>query len=105
MTRAPQIQAVPARKRLGQPDLPVASFVARCSGRQSSSHSSSATTRARAIGRDGCGSALAVAVERDAVKLHPMIDEAEAELLGDPPLQRFKLLVDELDDLAGLDID
>ena len=34
-----------------------------------------------------------------------MVDEAEAELLGDPPLQRFELLVDELDDIAGLDVD
>ena len=41
----------------------------------------------------------------DAVELHAVVDEAEAELLGDPPLQRLELLVDELDDLAGLDVD
>ena len=34
-----------------------------------------------------------------------MIDEAEAELFGDPPLEHLELLVDELDDLAGLDVD
>ena len=34
-----------------------------------------------------------------------MIDEAEAELRGDPPLQLLQLLVDELDDIAGLDVD
>ena len=47
----------------------------------------------------------AAAVEGDAVQLHAMVDEAEAELLGDPLLQRLELLVDELDDLAGLDVD
>ncbi len=49
------------------------------------------------------GSALAV--ECDAVKLHSVIDEAEAELFGNSPLQRFQLLVDEFDDAPGLDID
>ena len=34
-----------------------------------------------------------------------MIDEAEAEPLGDPLLQRFQFVVDELDDVAGLDVD
>ena len=58
---------------------------------------------ARAASRRGCG--LAVAVEGDAVKLHAVVDEAEAELLGDPLLQRLELLVDELDDVAGLDVD
>jgi len=48
---------------------------------------------------------LAVSVEGDAVKLHPMVDEAEAELLGDPPLKRLQLLVHELHDIAGFDVD
>jgi hypothetical protein len=48
---------------------------------------------------------LAVAVESDAVQLHPVIDEAEAELLGNPPLQGLQLLVDEFDDVAGFDVD
>ena len=34
-----------------------------------------------------------------------MIDEAEAELLGDLALEQLKLGVDELDHSAGLDID
>ena len=34
-----------------------------------------------------------------------MVDEAEAELLGDPLLKHLELLVDELDDLAGFDVD
>ena len=59
-----------------------------------------AATAARVIGRR-----LAVAVEGDAVELHAMVDEAKAELLGDPFLQRFELIVDELDDVAGLDVD
>src|SRR6185436_10148441 len=46
-----------------------------------------------------------VAAEDDAVKLHAVIDQAEAELLGDPALERFQLFVDELDDVAGLDVD
>ena len=45
------------------------------------------------------------AVEGDAVELHAVVDEAEAELLGDALLQRLELVVDELDDLAGLDVD
>ncbi len=34
-----------------------------------------------------------------------MVDQSEAELLGNPLLKQFKLLVDELDDVASLDID
>ena len=34
-----------------------------------------------------------------------MVDEAIAELFGDALLERFELIVDELDDLAGLDVD
>jgi len=43
--------------------------------------------------------------KRDAVQLHAVIDQAEAELLGDPALERLQLLVDELEDVAGLDVD
>src|SRR3954447_18337623 len=51
------------------------------------------------------GEGLAIAVEGDAVELHPMIDEAEAKALGDALLKRLQLVVDELDDPAGLDVD
>ena len=34
-----------------------------------------------------------------------MIDEAIAKLLGDAALEHFKLVVDEFDHLAGLDVD
>src|SRR5690606_29173122 len=40
-----------------------------------------------------------------AVQLQPVIDQLEAELLGDAALQSLDLLVAELDDLAALHID
>ena len=63
------------------------------------------TLRIAARSWDVSDAASAVAVEGDAVQLHAMIYEAEAELFGDPLLQQLQLLVDELDDRAGLDID
>jgi hypothetical protein len=41
----------------------------------------------------------------DAVQLHAMIDETEAEALGNSLLQFLELVVDEFDHIAGLDID
>src|SRR5690348_454298 len=49
--------------------------------------------------------ALPVAIERDSVELHAVIDEAEAELLGDALLKDLQLVIDEFDDVAGLDVD
>ena len=49
--------------------------------------------------------ALAISVERDAVQLHAMIDEAEAQTLGNPLLQFLELIVGELDDVARFDVD
>ena len=46
--------------------------------------------------------ASVLAVEADAVKLHPMIDEPIAELLGNLPLQRFQFGIDEFDHFARL---
>ena len=46
----------------------------------------------------GLSDRLAVAVERDAVKLDAMVDEAEAELLGDALLKKLQFLIHELDD-------
>src|SRR5687767_10924548 len=43
--------------------------------------------------------------QRRSVKLHPVVHEPEAALLGDSALQRIQLLVDELDDVAGLGVD
>jgi len=50
------------------------------------------------------GGGLPVAIERDAVQLHPVVDEAEAELFRDPFLESLELFVDELDDIASLDV-
>ena len=46
-----------------------------------------------------------LAIEADAVQLHPVVDQAIAELLGDLPLQGLELGVDELDHPPALDID
>src|SRR5690242_4164776 len=59
----------------------------------------------RRIARAFRPGALSVAIERNSVELHAVIDEAEAELLGDPLLEHLELIVDELDDVAGLDVD
>src|SRR5437868_11799715 len=48
---------------------------------------------------------LMITVEGDAVKLHAVVDEAEAELLGDPLLQGLELVIDELNDVARFDVD
>jgi len=58
---------------------------------------------ARAFTLGGAGSA--VAVEGDAVQLHPMIDETEAEFLRNPLLKCLELFIDELDHIARLDVD
>src|SRR5688500_15075898 len=50
-------------------------------------------------------SSSAVAVEGDAVELHPVIDEPEAELFGDPLLKKLELVIDKFDDIARLDVD
>src|SRR3954451_25442335 len=63
---------------------------------------SAPTTRATA---PALGLRLAIAAEGDAVKLHAMIDEAEAELLRDSLLQCLQLIVDEFDDITGFDVD
>ena len=48
---------------------------------------------------------LGVLVDRHAVELEAMTDEAIAVALGDLVLEPFDLLVDELDDLARPGID
>src|SRR4051794_11626621 len=63
---------------------------------------SAPTTRATAR---ALGLRLAIATEGDAVKLHSVVDEAEAELLGDPLLQGLELVIDELNDVARFDVD
>ena len=101
-TRAPKTQATPARKRLGQDERRSRALVARWIGAITANSPKAAAMRAtaRAFGRG-----LAVAIERDAVELHAMVDEAEAEFLRDPLLQGLELIVDELENIARLDVD
>ena len=44
-------------------------------------------------------------VEGDAVQLHTVIDQPEAQLFSDLLLQLFQFRIDELDDIAGFDVD
>ena len=59
--------------------------------------------RTEARSRDERSSVLAI--DRDAIELHAVVDEAVAQFLGDAPLEHFELLVDELDHGPGLDVD
>src|SRR5690349_6886418 len=45
------------------------------------------------------------AVGRDAVEFEPVIDKAEAQLLGYAALELFEFAIDELDHFAGFDVD
>src|SRR5256885_14065133 len=104
-TRAPMIHAAAARKRGGQGDRPSSALVIRWIGPRIAKSKTSPTMRASARRFMRTAGALSIAVERDAVKLHPMVDEAEAELLGNSLLQRLELIVDELDHISGFDVD
>src|SRR5687767_2513402 len=99
--RAPTIQATPPRKRRGQGEEPSARLT-RWKGTQTMSQPASASRRRAASGRE---EPLAAAIEGDAVKLHAVVDQAEAELLGDLLLQGLEFLVMELDHLAGFHVD
>ena len=103
--RAPTIHAAEARKRRGQPDRPNNNFVRTWMGPTVANNSRSKRLRMAARSWELLDGALAVAVERDAVQLHSMVDEPEAELLGNPPLKRLQLFVDELDDVSRLHVD
>ena len=58
--------------------------------------------RATAIRRE---ERSAFAVNADAVKFHPVVDQAEAEAMGDAALKILQLLIDEFDDVARFDVD
>ena len=47
----------------------------------------------------------ALAIERDAIEFHPVVDETKTQPFGNLLLQRFKFGIDKLDHLAGFDID
>jgi len=62
--------------------------------------------RKRPVNETGrAGSRLVAAVKPHSEQFEAVIDEAVAELLGDQALEGFELGIDELDDLAGLDVD
>src|SRR5262245_17632417 len=97
-TRAPHIQPIAARNRRGQGDRPTTALATTWIGPQMANRSRIPPMRSNAraftlpfpppaCGLGGVGSGSTVAVEGDAVKLHAMVDEAEAEPLGDALLQ------------------
>ena len=104
-TRTPMIQPAAARKREGQRDRPKSAFVRRWIGPRTANRQMSPAIRKPARELRPAPPDLSIAVERDAVQLHAMVDEAKAELLGDTLLKRFKFVVDELDYVAGFHID
>ena len=64
-----------------------------------------ATTSQRQPRLEGAMAGSVLAVDADAVKLHPVIDQAVTQLLGDLALQRFELGIDELYHLAAFYVD
>src|SRR5690348_3935461 len=102
---APIIQAAHARNRRGQEERPSSAFVTTWIGPTTRKSPTSPPMRRAARAFIRTAGALSVAVERDAVELHAMVDEAEAEPLGDALLKRLKFVIDEFDHLAGLDVD
>src|SRR3982750_1558253 len=104
-TRAPTVQAAAARKRGGHGERPVIKRVSKCSGASATNSRISPVTRSTASTVTAAGLELAIAVEGDAVQLHTMVDEAEAEPFGDPLLQLLEIVVDEFDHSAGFDVD
>ncbi len=102
--RAPTIHAAEPRNHRGQRDFPKISLVATWIGPITANNRRSRRLRMAALNWE-LSDRLAVAVERDAVKLHAMVDEAEAELLGDALLKKLQFLIDELDDRSRLDVD
>ena len=103
--RAPTIQAIAPRKRGGQGEAqPTAATGRGGRGSQQRQRSSPATaarcgrSRPRSYARALRRPRPQLAVEADAVQLHAVIDEAEAQLLGDLLLQLLEFGIDEFDD-------
>src|SRR5258705_12525202 len=93
------------RKRRGQCERPMMSLVATWIGAQARNHRISTSARATARGFNRAGWDLAIALEGDAEQLKAMVDETEAESLGDAFLQLLEIVVDEFDHPAGFDVD
>src|SRR5438128_8301248 len=96
------IHAAARRKRDGHRERPAMALVTMWMGASTTNSPTSPAMRrmTRALRRG-----LALAIAGDAVKLHAMVDEAVAELLGDPLLQCFEFVVDEFDHITGFDVD
>src|SRR5438128_1760475 len=103
--RTPISHATAPRNCGGTGERPSRSLVAICTGAHSTNNKMTAATRSAARTGDEPLGVLTIAVLGDAVQLHAVIDEAEAELLGDALLKRFELVIDEFDDVAGLNVD
>ena len=109
------IHAAAARKRGGHGERPAIHLVTMWIGPTASNSRNSPAMRVaarqptvRPLGparETGGGGGLAIAVEGDAVELHPMVDQPEAELLRDPLLEFLEFVVDKLDDVARFHID
>jgi hypothetical protein len=69
-----------------------------CSGSVAAKARTIRTTRAAARGWTRSG----FAIERDAIKFHPVIDQTEAQFFSNLFLKGFKLGIDEFDYLASL---
>src|SRR4051812_10188247 len=104
-TRTPMIQAAAPRKRGGQGEARNSNLVATWTGTTSRNSRTSPKMRRAARAFIPTSGALTVAVFSDAVKLHAVVHEAEAELLRNAFLKRFQLIVDEFDDVTCLDVD
>src|SRR3954471_3920101 len=99
------IQAAAPRKRGGQGEARNSNLVATWTGTTSRNSRTSPKMRRAARAFIPTTGDLAIAIFSDAVKLHAMVHEAEAELLRDAFLKGFQLVVDEFDHVARLDVD
>src|SRR5206468_10769113 len=90
VTRAPTIHAAAPRKRGGHGERPVSFLDSRWIGASiANSPSNPAIRRAARMFRPTLAPS-AVAAERDAVQFHAVVDEPEAELLGNALLQHLE---------------
>ena len=99
----PQILAAAPRNRLGQGERPSRFLEKMWIGVSVMNKPRRPAIRTQRMKAEGCGSALAV--NAYAVKFHAMVDQPEAEPRRDAALKLFQFFVDELDDVAGFDVD
>jgi hypothetical protein len=100
-TLAPEILPDQDRNRCGQRDCDPNSRATSVGRTQSVKTHAMATMRSAARGWMRSG----FPIESDAIKLHPVINEAEPQLFGNLLLQGFQFGINEFDDAARFDID